>query len=156
VIFDETKQRPGAVAFSVKPAIGYQGAAIIKDPVALKTGKGLLKPGDWSTTGALRHYSGGLFFRTTCSIPAAPEEARTWLNLGDVVATCEVKINGRTAGILISPPYRLDITNFVNEGENAIEVLVYSTLSNHYQSIPTPYRGEPIAGLIGPIFIERR
>lgn len=73
------------------------------------------------------------------------------LRLGDVVATCEVTVNGHSAGVLISPPYELDITSLVREGENEIEVLVYSTLSNHYQTIPTPYRGEPTAGLIGPV-----
>lgn len=45
--------------------------------------------------------------------------------------------------------YRLDITPFVgDEQEIEIEVLVYSTLSNHYQTLPTPYRGDPKAGLI--------
>ncbi|MGI6572239.1 MAG: glycosyl hydrolase [Fermentimonas sp.] len=76
------------------------------------------------------------------------------LDLGEVVATCEVKVNGESAGILISPPYRLDITPFLSNGKEVeIEVLVYSTLSNHYQTIPTPYRGDPKAGLIGPVAI---
>lgn len=59
-----------------------------------------------------------------------------------------------SAGTLIAPPYRLDITPFVgDEQEIEIEVLVYSTLSNHYQTLPTPYRGDPKAGLIPPVAI---
>lgn len=73
------------------------------------------------------------------------------MDLGDVVATCEIKVNGHSAGILMSPPYKVEISHFLKEGENEIEVLVYSTLANHYQTQPTPYRGDPKAGLIGPI-----
>lgn len=76
------------------------------------------------------------------------------LSLGDVIATCEVTVNGQSAGVLISPPYELDVTEMVKEGANEIEVLVYSTLSNHYQTIPTPYRGDPGAGLIGPVSLS--
>jgi hypothetical protein len=76
------------------------------------------------------------------------------LDLGEVIATCEVKVNGESAGILIAPPYRLNITPFMGDGQEIeIEVLVYSTLSNHYQTLPTPYRGDPKAGLIGPVTI---
>ncbi len=150
----ETKPRPGLVAFSVKSEIGYQGTAIIKEPVKLKTGKGLLTIGDWSNTGALRYYSGGMNYRTTCNIPDDLIDKKVLLNLGNIIATCEVKINDKPAGILMSPPYQMDISKYITMGENSIEVLVYSTLSNHYQTIPTPYRGEPKAGLIGPVDIS--
>ena len=49
---------------------------------------------------------------------------------------------------------RVDITQQLRPGNNEIEVLVYSTLANHYQTQPTPYRGEPIAGILGPVRIE--
>lgn len=148
----EEKLSPAMVAFSVKSEPGYQGTAIIKEPVRLVAGKGMLKPGDWSLTGALRYYSGGMYYRTDCEISG--ENKQVILDLGEVVATCEVKINHTSAGVLIAPPYKLDITEYVNEGSNHIEVLVYSTLSNHYQTIPTPYRGEPRAGLIGPVKVS--
>ncbi len=142
-----TQSRPATIAFSVNPEKGYQGTAIIKEPVKLITRKGLLDIGDWSETGALLHYSGGMYYRKKLTIPGE----KAILDLGEVIATCEVKVNGKPVGIFINPPYRMDITSFINPGENAIEVLVYSTLSNHYQTIPTPYRGDPKAGLIGPV-----
>ena len=76
------------------------------------------------------------------------------LNLGDVVATCEVSVNGVKVGEKMSPPYSFDITSLLKAGENRVEVLVYSTLANHYQTLPTPYRGEPKAGIIGPVKVE--
>lgn len=151
VHFNRKKEKIGLVALTVRPDIGYQGASIIPEPVIFKTSKGILETGDWSQKGALRYYSGGIIYSKECQLPKNSEGKRLLLDLGDVVATCEVKINGKPLGILISPPYQVDITSFASEGNIKIEVLVYSTLSNHYQTIPTPYRGEPKAGLIGPV-----
>ena len=79
---------------------------------------------------------------------------RVMLDLGSVVATCEIKVNGQALGVRMSPPYSVDITKHIRPGKNEIEVLVYSTLANHYQTQPTPYRGEPTAGILGPVKIE--
>jgi hypothetical protein len=42
----------------------------------------------------------------------------------------------------------------VRRGQNRIEVLVYNTLANHYQTIPTRYRGSALSGLLGPVSLE--
>lgn len=39
----------------------------------------------------------------------------------------------------------------VKPGENRIEVLVYSTLANHFVTIPTRYQGDLTSGLSGPV-----
>jgi hypothetical protein len=41
-----------------------------------------------------------------------------------------VFVNGKRAGALWHPPYRIDISRFVHEGENQIEVRVYNTAIN--------------------------
>ncbi len=157
VRLDKKEERVGQVALTVRPEIGYQGASVFPEPVRLKTSSGILATGDWSEHGALRYYSGGMRYKKKLTLPLAVEttcRGKVVLDLGEVIATCEVKVNGESAGILIAPPYRLDITPFVGDGQEVeIEVLVYSTLSNHYQTIPTPYRGDPKAGLIGPVAI---
>ena len=150
VSLPETKKAPCVIAFSAKARIGYQGTALLKEPVRLTTEKGLLEAGNWAESGALLHYSGGMYYRKTFSLNKVSDK-RVELDLGDVIATCEITINGKSAGILINPPYRADITPYIKEGENNVEVLVYSTLANHYQTIPTPYRGDPKAGLLGPV-----
>ena len=85
-----------------------------------------------------------------------PEQVRrrVVLNLGAVVATAEVRVNGRSAGIRVAPPWTLDIFEFVQAGENRLEILVYNTLANHYRTIPTRYRGNPTSGLLGPVRLE--
>ena len=149
--FNSKMERIAQVALSVQPDIGYQGAAIFREPVQFSTSIGVLETGDWSKKGALRYYSGGMLYNKTLQLPKERKGNKMILDLGDVVATCEVKINDQSVGVLIAPPYKVDISQFAEDKEIKIEVLVYSTLSNHYQTIPTPYKGDPVAGLIGPV-----
>ena len=150
ILFDNVQKRIGTVAFSIERETGYQGAAALLEPIKLSTETGLLASGNWSKTGALKHYSGGMYYRKKIELPEVKTESKIILNLGSVTASCELKINGKDAGILMSSPYSTDITPYIKAGVNEIEVLVYSTLSNHYQTIPTPFRGNGEAGLIGP------
>ncbi|HKF50619.1 MAG TPA: glycosyl hydrolase [Terracidiphilus sp.] len=45
-------------------------------------------------------------------------------------------VNGKRAGSLWHPPYRLDITEFVHPGENKLEVRVYNTAINELAGQP--------------------
>jgi hypothetical protein len=71
-----------------------------------------------------------------------------------VIATAEVLVNGKTAGVRVASPWRVEATGLLKAGENTIEVLVYNTLANHYQTIPSNYRGNPVSGLIGPVTVD--
>jgi hypothetical protein len=151
VSFPQVRERVGLVAFSVERENGYQGAAAVCEPVKLHTGAGRLAAGNWAESGALRYYSGGIYYRQSIDLPPVRDGGSAVLDLGDVTASCELSVNGHAAGILMSPPYTVDIAPYIHAGSNRIEILVYSTLSNHYQTIPTPYRGDARAGLIGPV-----
>ncbi len=150
--------RDGGVAdivLTAKPECGNIGAAFFAEPVRIACGKGWMPVGDWSNHGALKFYSGGMRYSQTVNLPADARNKRVRIDLGKVDATCEVRVNGAAAGILMSPPYVLDITRFVQSGDNEVEVLVYSSLANHYQTVPSPYRGKPCAGLMGPVRVVR-
>ena len=110
-----------------------------------------MEPGDWSFAGAMKFYSGGVRYSKVISLEE--KGRKVWLDLGDVDATCEVSVNGKKVDVLLRPPYRLDLTKVARKGKNDVEVLVYSSLSNHYQTIPSPYKGSPRAGLLGPVKI---
>ncbi|HOK76912.1 MAG TPA: hypothetical protein PLW35_04225 [Verrucomicrobiota bacterium] len=120
---------------------------------SLSSGSGEIALGDWSKNEGLLSYSGGVWYRKTVVIPTAREVT---LNLGEVVASAEVRVNGRLAGVKVAPPWTLDITPLVKPGTNRIEVLVCNTLANHYTTVPTRYRGSTVAGLLGPTKIELR
>jgi hypothetical protein len=52
------------------------------------------------------------------------------LDLGEVHDVAEVWINGRKASTLLSLPYRLDATPFLEAGKNHLEIIVANTLRN--------------------------
>lgn len=55
---------------------------------------------------------------------------RLFLDLGRVEVIAEVKLNGKDLGILWQRPYRLDITDAVQPGENLLEVQVTNLWPN--------------------------
>jgi len=139
------------VLFRIEQERGCYAGAALPEYIQLDCGPGRIALGDWSKIDGLLSYSGGAWYRKTVKIPAAKQVT---LNLGEVVASAEVRVNGRCAGIKVAPPWTLDITKFVKSGENRIEVLVCNTLANHYTTVPTRYRGNTTSGLIGPVTLQ--
>ncbi len=139
------------ISMTARPDMDAVAAAFFAEPVRIACGEGRMSAGDWSLHGALKYYSGGMRYRKTVDIPQADSYNKVLLDVGKVDATCEVSINGEFVDIMMSPPYVLDISEYVRSGCNEVEVLVFSSLANHYQTTPSPYRGKPYAGLLGPV-----
>ena len=110
--------------------------------------------GYWSKFGVLEYYSGGAWYRKIVSLTEEQAGGEVTLDLGSVVASAELDVNGKFVGVRVSPPWRFKITGLVNPGDNRIEILVYNTLSNHYLTIPSGYRGDLTSGLLGPAKLE--
>jgi hypothetical protein len=69
------------------------------------------------------------------------------VRLGKWLGTvAEVKVNGKPAGVIGWAPYEIDITKFVKNGRNDVEVLVYGSLKN----LLGPHHGTPTLGLTSP------
>ena len=145
-----SRVNPGISTVTVTgtPDVSFPGAAFFAGPVRLSCSGGRMPEGDWTAFGAMASYSGAV--RYSRDVELDFREGRVMLDLGDVDATCEVVVNGSEPRVLIGKPYSLDITDSVQSGPNHIDVLVYSSLANHYSTIPSPYRGTARAGLIGP------
>lgn len=141
------------VTVNAVPDNGYIGQSFWNSPIKMKCSVGKMRLGNWTYIPGLKYYSGGISYNKNISIGDISDNEEVLLDLGRVNATCEVKVNGKYVDTIISPPYKVNIKNFVKKGDNEIEVLVYSTLSNHYQSIPSAYRGNPESGLLGPVEI---
>jgi hypothetical protein len=142
---------PVTVLLRVEQDRGGYGGAAFDAPIQLDCGPGQSALGDWAKNESLLSYSGGAWYRKTITLPKAKQVT---LNLGEVIASAEVRVNGRLAGIRVAPPWTLDITPLVKSGANRIEVLVCNTLANHYTSIPTQYRGSTRSGLLGPVTVR--
>ncbi len=166
----ETKQPGGLSNYSVKitnPVLtssqivikvdyepGYRGAASIPNFIEQKCGSGTFNLGDWSEIDGLRAYSGGAAYRKFVKITQADLKHKLVIDLGDLVSSAEVLINGKSAGIRVSPPWIYDITSLAKSGDNDVEILVYNTIANNYTSIPTMYLGSIKSGLVGPVKLK--
>lgn len=148
------RERPVRVALRVAQARGAYGGAAIPDPIRLDLGPGRIAAGDWSEGTALESYSGGVWYRRDLVLDAADTRGRVRLDLGDVVATAEVRVNGNPVVIRVAPPWIVDLDRHVSAGTNRLEVLVYNTLANHFLTLPTRYRGSPRSGLLGPVRLQ--
>jgi hypothetical protein len=80
---------------------------------------------DHSSPG-VKHFSGTATYTKTISVPRETlgEGRRLYLDLGDVQVMAQVKLNGKDLGILWKPPYRVEVTDVVKAGDNALEVQV--------------------------------
>ncbi len=147
---------PVVVALRIEPEQGCRAGCAIPEPIALECTTGRTALGDWCGQG-LAAYSGAARYGRSFSLPQPSPGARVFIDLGKAMASAEVFVNGRSGGIRLAPPWRLDITDLVQQGENRVEIVVANTLANHYSvGTPTPYvfPGQTVSGLLGPVRIE--
>jgi hypothetical protein len=140
------------VAVRVPLEPGFYGGAAFPEPIRINCGKGLIRSGNLFDSEYLRTYSGGMWYRKTITLTSAQTgSSGITLDLGDLVASAEVFINGKSVGKRLFPPWRFDVTGKVKSGENRIEILIYNTLANYYLTTPSLYVGNTGSGLIGPV-----
>jgi hypothetical protein len=151
VLVTEPSLECSVVALRLQQSRGCYGGAALPDPIELDCGPGRIELGDWSQIDGLACYSGGAWYRNTVILTDEQAAGTVTLDLGHVVSSAEVRVNGRPAGVRVAPPWTVDVTPLIRTGVNRIEILVYNTLANHYQTIPTRYRGSPVSGLLGPV-----
>lgn len=124
---------------------------------------------DWSsfTNDSIRFYSGTAVYSNSFELPAVSKGNRTVLNLGKLTALGKVRINGKQAGGAWTPPWQVDITDFVKKGKNTVDISMVNTWVNrligdsflHENDRPTwcpvnPYKpASPLqpSGLLGPV-----
>ena len=155
--FDEPFERAATVALEIEPEPGVCGGAVFTEPIRLNCGVGTAELGDWNGRGVLAGYSGGAKYGKSFVWEKDEESAneRVWLDLGGVGASCRVSLNGRDVGELSAAPWRLDVTDALQSGENRLEVAVFNTLANYYADLPSRYKGSAPSGLFGPVEIRR-
>jgi hypothetical protein len=94
------------------------------------------EPGDWIKQG-LPYYSGSVTYTAKIDIPAgwAGKQAFLIADVGTDVLEC--RLNGKTAGIRLWKPYRVDLGP-LEVGENTIDLKVTNTLMNMLEASRTP------------------
>ena len=62
--------------------------------------------------------------------PASSIQHRLLLDLGDLRELAEVRVNGKSLGVVWTPPFRVDITGVVNPAGNVLEIDVVNFWPN--------------------------
>lgn len=120
--------------FSVEPkARGFEMVA----PRPLSTG-------NWVGQG-LPFYADGVSYAKTYDLIKSPQSAQ--IHLGEWQGSvASIRVNGEKAGIIGWQPYELDITEYLGQGDNHIEVVVYATPRN----LLGPHHNHPRRGIATP------
>jgi hypothetical protein len=104
------------------PLEAIQGPFVIGTP-------GRLSPGDLVWQG-LPFYAGRIACRRTVTLAAGPA-GPVWIETDRLsVPVVGVRVNGQDVGALAWRPYRVEITDALRTGENAIELILYHSLRN--------------------------
>lgn len=104
-----------------------------------------------SAAGELPRFSGHFLYKKTFQMPELEKRTDYILDLGFVGETGEVKINGQQAGRRIVPPYRFDVTEYLKEGENLLEIDVANHLGYEQRDMFSRYLVMEPSGLLGPV-----
>ena len=78
----------------------------------------------------IKYYSGTATYRTSFQFHRSEFSPAIWLDLGKVAVMAEVHLNGKNLGILWKPPFRVEVTDAVKEGENTLELRVINLWIN--------------------------
>ena len=125
---------------------------------------------DWkdSDDDRIKYFAGQAVYTTQFTLDKIPSKA-LYLDLGKVMVMAKVKLNGQYAGGVWTTPYRLNVTDFLQKGENTLEITVVNNWQNRLigdQQLPenerltwtpvNPWRANsPLqsSGLLGPVVL---
>ncbi|MDR0686230.1 MAG: glycoside hydrolase family 2 [Dysgonamonadaceae bacterium] len=89
---------------------------------------------DWSENKdpAIKYYSGTAIYSNKFDIVNLNDlrPATIYLSFDKIAQMAKIRINGRYAGGIWTAPYRIDITRFVKEGVNTVEIETVNTWKN--------------------------
>jgi hypothetical protein len=116
-----------------------------------------------STDDGVKYFSGTATYTKTVQAQASwfKPGQHVWIDLGKVRDIAEVKVNGKSAGLVWAPPYRVDVTSALKPGVNKLEIEVTNEWTNrqigdrllpadkHILSTP-PVPARPGGGGFGP------
>jgi hypothetical protein len=126
---------------------------------------------DWkdSDDERIRHFSGEAVYTTVFTLDKLPAK-ELYIDIGKAMVIAKVKLNGQYIGGAWTPPYRLNVTNHLQSGENKLEVTVVNNWQNRLtgdrllpeEERPTwttvnPWNADsPLqsSGLLGPVEIQ--
>ena len=94
--------------------------------------KAVLKSGSWTNSAdpGIKYFSGTATYQADITVSARQLQSAISINLGEVKNFAEVIVNGKSAGILWKPPYKLNITDQLHAGKNTLTLKITNTWWN--------------------------
>lgn len=78
----------------------------------------------------LPNYSGDITLKQKFNLEEEYMDKRLMLECSGFKNAIKVKVNGKEAGTRLWPPYRIDVTELVQKGENFLEIIITNTAEN--------------------------
>ncbi len=100
----------------------------------------------------IRYFSGRATYTNSFTAPDLSEGETLILDLGEVNNIAGVRLNGKEVGTLWKRPYRIEISEAVQEGENRLEVAVTNTWVSRFIGDAQPGVGEKITFTTMPFY----
>ena len=99
-------------------------------PIQLEITPVELPLGSWGDQ-HLDWYSGRALYST--KFPVEKTSKPVEIDLGKVCYSAEIWVNGKLVGTRLWPPYRLDITEYLQPGINQLDIVAANLLANRMQ-----------------------
>jgi len=152
----ESVTSPSTLALRVESDSRHRAGAVLAEAVLVQGHHGSLPMGDWTALG-LPHYSGGVTYHQDFDLEPLQPGQGLHLVLGKLGVAARVRLNGHDAGIVLAEPWTLEVSAWVQSGNNHLEVLVANTLANEFATRPSPYVDptQMASGLMGVVRLVR-
>ncbi|MBO5819838.1 MAG: hypothetical protein J6R21_09145, partial [Bacteroidales bacterium] len=87
---------------------------------------------DWTLLddGRLKYHSGRAIYHRIINVAKIAENRRVFLRLSGLHAAASLRINGQFVGAIWCSPWEIDVTDYLQEGQNALEIQVVNQLCN--------------------------
>jgi hypothetical protein len=90
----------------------------------------------WTTFGDedAARFAGAARYTISVDLPNAQADG-WWLDLGDVRESARVWVNGKPAGVVVAHPFRVDLRDLLNHGNNKLEIEVTNLSANRIRDL---------------------
>ncbi len=145
-------EQASVLALRIQADAGHYGGSVLTRPITFDCHAKTVPLGAWADF-SLNTYSGGAKYQQIINLEPLKTGQRLELHLGEVIAAAEIMVNGISAGILLTAPWSIDISDHVQAGQNTLEIVVANTIANEFSDAPSPYvnPAQTKSGLFGPV-----
>lgn len=123
------------------PTYQYSGKTALTGPWSFTadglSGKQTIKqqePQFWTASADddIKYHAGSGSYETTLRVHEIGKKQRAYLQFSEIESMAEIFVNEQSAGVVWTKPYQIDVTDFIRQGDNKVQVKVYNTWGNRF------------------------